>query len=163
MTINMPAFVTLSETEARAVLARHNVGRLAYTFHDHVDIEPVHYTVEGNWIYGRTSIGTKLAKLAHHPWCAFEVDDVRGLFDWESAVARGAFHLLDPETGSPDTYQRALTLLRELVPGTLSALDPVPHRNILFGIHIDEITGRAARPPGERRTTAPRAGDDEVR
>lgn len=149
-----PVFITLSETESRAVLARHHVGRLAYTFHDRVDIEPVHHVAEGEWIFGRTSPGTKLSTLLHHPWCALEVDEVRELFDWESAVVRGTFYILDPEIGSPDTYERALTLLRELVPGTLTAHDPAPHRTVLFGIHIDDITGRAARPPGEERKMA---------
>lgn len=128
------------------MLARHHVGRIAYSFHDRVDIEPIHYVVDGNWIYGRTSIGTKVATLAHHPWCAFEVDEVRDTFDWESVVAKGTFHLLDPQAGSPDAYGRAVALLRQLVPGTLGADDPAPHRIVLFGIHIDEITGRAARP-----------------
>lgn len=142
-----PEFVRLDEPEARAVLARNHVGRVAYSFRDRVDIEPIHYVVDGNWIYGRTSIGTKLATLAHHPWCAFEVDEVRDTFDWESAVVKGTFHLLDPQVGSPDAYERAVALLRQLVPGTLGADDPAPHRIVLFGIHIDEITGRAARPP----------------
>ena len=141
-----PDFRDLSEAEARAVLARHHVGRIAYSFRDRVDIEPIHYVSDGDWIYGRTSVGTKLATLAHHPWCAFGVDEVRDSFDWESAVVRGAFYLLDPETGSPDAFARALALLRELVPGTLTASDPAPHRLVLFGIHISEITGRSARP-----------------
>jgi nitroimidazol reductase NimA-like FMN-containing flavoprotein (pyridoxamine 5'-phosphate oxidase superfamily) len=141
-----PVFRTLSDAEARAILARHHVGRIAYTFRDRVDIEPIHYAADGDWIYGRTSIGTKLATLAHHPWCAFEVDEVRGLFDWESVVAKGTFYLLDPEVASPDASARALTLLRELVPGTLSAHDPAPHRTVLFRIHVNELTGRAAHP-----------------
>src|SRR5688500_557830 len=87
---------SLSETEARAVLARHHVGRIAFSFRDRVDIEPIHYVSDGDWIYGRTSVGTKLATLAHHPWCAFEVDEARDTFDWESAVVRGSFYLLDP-------------------------------------------------------------------
>lgn len=128
------------------MLARHQVGRIAYSFQDHVDIEPINYVVDGNWIYGRTSIGTKIATLVQHPRCAFEVDEVRGTFDWESAVVKGRFHLLDPQTGSADAYGRAVALLRQLVPGTFGADDPAPHRSVLFGIHIDEITGRAARP-----------------
>ena len=133
------------------MLARHHVGRIAYAYRDRVDIEPIHYAAEGDWIYGRTSIGTKLATLAHRPWCAFEVDEVRGTFDWESAVVRGSFQLLDPETGSPDAYGRAVALLRRLVPGTLTADDPAPHRVVLFGIHVAEITGRAARPSRDGR------------
>jgi nitroimidazol reductase NimA-like FMN-containing flavoprotein (pyridoxamine 5'-phosphate oxidase superfamily) len=139
-----PVIKPLEDAEARALLARHRIGRLAYSLHDHVDIEPLHYAFDGEWLFGRTSIGAKLAALVHHPWCAFEVDEVRGLFDWTSVVVKGSFHLLDPESGSPGTYARARDLLTRLIPETFSADDPVPHRSILFGIYAHEITGRGS-------------------
>jgi nitroimidazol reductase NimA-like FMN-containing flavoprotein (pyridoxamine 5'-phosphate oxidase superfamily) len=137
-----PVFRTLEDVDARSLLARHHVGRIAYSLHDWVDIEPVHYVHDGDWLYGRTAMGTKLSTLAHRPWCAFEVDEVHGLFDWTSVVVKGSFHLLDPE--SAGKYGRALELLSALIPDTFSPDDPVPHRTILFGIYVDEITGRAA-------------------
>jgi nitroimidazol reductase NimA-like FMN-containing flavoprotein (pyridoxamine 5'-phosphate oxidase superfamily) len=137
-------YATLDEAETRALLARHRVGRLAYSLHDRVDIEPVHYVYDGAWLFGRTSVGTKLSTLAHHPWCALEVDEVHGLFNWVSVVVKGSFHLLDPESGSPDAYRRALALLTEIVPETFTVDDPVPHRAILFGIYAQEITGRGS-------------------
>jgi nitroimidazol reductase NimA-like FMN-containing flavoprotein (pyridoxamine 5'-phosphate oxidase superfamily) len=140
-----PVLSRLDEADARSLLARIHVGRIAYSLHDRVDIEPVHYAYEGEWVFGRTSMGTKLATLAHHPWCAFEVDEVRALFDWSSVVVKGSFHLLDPEGGATDAYRRALSLLSALVPDTFSADDPAPQRTILFGIYIHEITGRTAR------------------
>ena len=141
-----PAFRDLTDEESRELLGRHNVGRIAYTFHDRVDIQPIHYVVSGNWLYGRTSRGEKFVTLAHNPWCAFEVDEVRGLFDWDSVVVKGHLELLDPELGSPDAYEQGLKLMSALVPGTFTALDPAPHRLILFRIHVNELTGRSARP-----------------
>lgn len=138
-------FADLSHAFAYAMLKRLHVGRLAYSLHDRVDIQPVNYVFDDGWIVGRTQVGSKLSTLTHNPWCAFEVDDVRGLFDWDSVVARGSFHILDPEQGSVDRYRRALTVLRELIPGTLTADDPAPERSILFGVHVDEMTGRSAR------------------
>jgi len=140
-----PEFRELTAEECQALLARQNVGRIAFTRHDRVDIEPINYASDGEWIFGRTSAGTKLTTLLHHPWCAFEADDVRGLFDWDSVVVKGTFYLLDPEEGSPDTYRRAQKLLQKLVPGTFSAHDPTPHRDILFGIFVHDISGRSAR------------------
>ncbi|MEO8564040.1 MAG: pyridoxamine 5'-phosphate oxidase family protein [bacterium] len=134
----------LTADECRDLLVRTHIGRLAFTLHDRVDIEPIGYVSDGEWIFGRTSKGTKLATLLHHPWCAFEADDVRSMFEWSSVVAKGTFYLLDPELGSPDTYRRAEGLLRELVPGTFSPDDPTPHRDIVFGIFINEMTGRRA-------------------
>jgi nitroimidazol reductase NimA-like FMN-containing flavoprotein (pyridoxamine 5'-phosphate oxidase superfamily) len=141
-----PQFSELTADEARALLKRLHVGRLAFTLHDRVDIEPINYASDGEWIFGRTSAGSKLTTLLHHPFCAFETDEVRDLFDWSSVVVKGTFYLLDPGLGSTDTYRRALQLLRDLLPGTFSAEDPVPQRDILFGIFVHDITGRAATP-----------------
>jgi nitroimidazol reductase NimA-like FMN-containing flavoprotein (pyridoxamine 5'-phosphate oxidase superfamily) len=139
-----PEFRELTAKECNDLLMRQNVGRIAFTRHDRVDIEPINYVSDGEWVFGRTSAGTKLTTLLHHPWCAFEADEVRGLFNWESVVVKGTFYLLDPEEGSPDTYRRAQKLLQKLVPGTFSAHDPTPHRDIIFGIFVHEISGRAA-------------------
>ncbi|MDB4899349.1 MAG: Pyridoxamine 5-phosphate oxidase-related protein [Gemmatimonadetes bacterium] len=144
-TASTPTIRSLTMEESHALLASHNVGRIAFTLHDRVDIEPINYVCEGDWIFGRTSEGTKLSTLRHHPWCAFEVDEVRGMFDWSSVVVKGAFSILDPKVGSLHTYQRATALLRGLVPGALSTDDPVPYRNVIFGIFAHEISGRTAR------------------
>ncbi len=138
-----PAFRALSAAESHALLARQHVGRIAYSFHDRVDIEPISYVYDDGWIFARTSMGAKLSSLAHHPWCAFEVDDVRGTFDWTSVVVKGSLTLLDPIT-SPGPHARATELLGALHPGMFSAADPTPQRAILIGIHVDEMTGRSA-------------------
>jgi nitroimidazol reductase NimA-like FMN-containing flavoprotein (pyridoxamine 5'-phosphate oxidase superfamily) len=62
-----PRFRELSSDESHALLASKKVGRIAFTFHDKVDIEPINYVSDGEWIFGRTSMGTKLATLLHHP------------------------------------------------------------------------------------------------
>jgi uncharacterized protein len=144
----LPIFRELTDDECRTLLARNNVGRIAFSFHDRVDIQPIHYAVSGDWLYGRTSRGGKYMALAHNPWCAFEVDEIRGLFDWESVVVKGRLELLDPELGSEDAYEEGLRLMRAMVPGSFSAVDPVPDRLILFRIHLSEISGRSARPAG---------------
>lgn len=141
-----PVFRDLTPAEARALLGRHNVGRIAYSFHDRVDVQPIHYVVSGDWLYGRTSRGEKFMTLAHNPWCAFEVDEVRDLFDWDSVVVKGHLELLDPELASPDAYEQGLRLMSALVPGAFTAIDPVPQRLVLFRVHLSEITGRSARP-----------------
>lgn len=145
--VTKPQFRDLTPEECRALLSSRNVGRIAFTFRDRVDIQPINYVSDGDWIFGRTSRGAKLSTLAHDPWCAFETDDVRDLFDWSSVVVKGTFSLLDPRVGSLHTYQQADKLLRRLVPGTFSSHDPAPHRNIIFGIFVHEITGRASEPP----------------
>lgn len=141
-----PTFRALSREQCEALLGRNNVGRLAFTFHDRVDIEPVHYVYADGWLHGRTSPGTKVATLLHHPWVAFEIDEVQGLFDWQSVIVHGVVYIPDIDGAPSDraAYSATLALIRELVPEALNQDDPTPARQVLFRIHVDEITGRAS-------------------
>jgi len=141
-----PTFRTLTRAECDALLARHHVGRIAFSFHDRVDVQPIGYVYEAGWIFGRTSEGHKLTTLEHNRWLAFEVDEVHGPFDWASVVVQGSFHRLDPDGSEHDqaTVQRAVHLLRDVVPETFTADDPAAFRTVLFRISVGEMTGRAA-------------------
>lgn len=140
-----PQFRDLTATECQELLARNKIGRIAFSFHDRVDIQPIHYVSDGQWIFARTSSGAKLATMLHNPWCAFEVDEVRDTFDWSSVVIKGTFSILDPKVGSLHTYQRADVLLRQAIPGTFTPQDPVAHRDVIIGIFARETTGRMAQ------------------
>jgi len=141
-----PVIRDLSRAECEAILARHNIGRLAFAAATRVDIEPIHYVFADGWIYCRTSRGTKTAILAHHRWAAFEVDEVEGLFDWRSVVVHGAVYFLDSDSPPVDqhSFAHGVELLRQLVPGTGTTSDPVPFRLLVLRLHLDEVTGRAA-------------------
>lgn len=143
----VPRFRVLSAKEATAVLRRNHVGRLAFVFHNRVEIVPIHYVYSGGWVYGRTSLGPKLLTLTHNQWVAFEADEIEGLFDWRSVVVHGGLYMLDAYGPPRDiaAQRRAIRLLRTLVPDTLRASDPVPFRDILFRIHANELSGRAAQ------------------
>lgn len=148
MSSMQPVFRDLGKEEAKRLLARNHVGRIAFTFHDRVDIEPIHYVFDDGWIYGRTSQGAKLTTIAHHRWVAFEVDEVRGMFDWKSVVVKGAFYLLDDESpaGPDPAFSHGVELLRGLIPETLRVNDPASFRQSVFRIHCDEMSGREAAP-----------------
>jgi uncharacterized protein len=142
-----PSIRELTRAEVEALLTRNNVGRIAYTFKDRVDIEPINYVYKDGWLYCRTSFGSKFETMAHHRWVAFEVDEIQGLFDWQSGVVHGATYVLKPD--SPGDEREAFTpgieLLKQLLPGTLEGDDPVPFRRVVFRIHLDEVTGRESK------------------
>ena len=145
-----PRIRALTAAECERLLARNAVGRIAFSFHDRVDIQPIHYVYEAGWIYGRTSEGAKLATLAHNQWMAFEVDEAEGVFDWRSVVVHGTLYFLD-EDGPPSTIatrEKAVALLKRLVPDLGTPFDPVAHRSLVFGIHVTTYTGRASRNDG---------------
>jgi len=133
----------LSRAESESLLARFWTARLAFCYHDRVDIEPIHYVYDAPWIFGRTGVGQKLLSLAHNQWCALEADDVRGVFEWESVVVHGPFYALNSNLGKHEKYDRAVEALRRLIPQTLTEDDPTPFRTVVFGVHATEIAGRA--------------------
>ncbi|HEX6629529.1 MAG TPA: pyridoxamine 5'-phosphate oxidase family protein [Gemmatimonadaceae bacterium] len=144
-----PEIRALTTRECEALLRRNQVGRIAFSFDRRVEILPIHYVYDDGWLYGRTSPGDKIAMWRHSHWVAFEVDEVRGLFDWASVVVHGALYLLRPEETEANAaeWERAVGLLRRLLPETAGMHDPVPHRNIVFRIHADHMDGRMALPP----------------
>lgn len=144
----MPTFRQLDTDECNALLAAHHVGRIAFSYHDRVDIEPIHYVHDAGWLYGRTAPGTKVRALAHNRWVAFEVDEADAAFDWRSVVVKGALYLLEPATEGPlqGEWEHAVSLLRSLMPDAFTANDPTPERDVIFRIHCDQVTGRQATP-----------------
>lgn len=146
-----PVFRDLTREESESVLACNHVGRMAFSFHDRVDIRPINYVFDETWLFGRTSPGDKLITLQHHQWVAFEVDEVTGPFDWKSVVLHGTFHRLDQAGSEVDVrlFDRGINSIRKLAPETLTEGDPVPFRTEMFGISIDTMTGRSCSTTGK--------------
>ena len=145
--VTHPTFRDLAPSDVDALLARNHVGRIAYSFHDRVDIEPISYVHADGVVYFRTALGSKLTTLAHAPWVAFEVDEVSGPFDWRSVVTHGTVYVLE-DAGSPvarASYRRAVEHLRSLVPHALDPDDPTPERTIVLRMQPESVTGREAR------------------
>ena len=141
-----PVFRELERAECDVILARNHVGRVAFSYKDHVDIEPIHYVFADGWLYGRTKYGTKLRTLAHNRWLAFETEEIDSTFEWRSVVVKGALYLLDGGGAQSDTYAQAVEIFRTFIPHAFDADDPTPDRNVMFRIHIDQVTGREATP-----------------
>ena len=149
MSAPQPRIRELDREECERILSRNRVGRMAYSYKNHVDIEPLHYVYHDGWLYGRTSHGAKLVATGNEWWpVAFEVDEVEDVFQWRSVVVHGGFYIID-EYGpnwEAASWRRGLELLRQIIPETMTEADPVPHRRVLFRIAVQEITGREAEP-----------------
>lgn len=143
-----PTFKELTEDECIALLRRHQVGRMALSHRDRIELVPIHYVYDDGWLYGRTAVGTKIETAAHNRWVAFEVDEVRDTFDWASVVVKGGLYLLrkDGSEQEQEIYEKGVSLVRRIVPEAMTENDPLPERALLFRVHVDELTGRSATP-----------------
>jgi uncharacterized protein len=149
MLASRPGDVTirdLSRDEIEETINRNRVGRIAFSFHDRVDIQPIHYIYERGWLYGRTSEGEKIYTLKHNQWIAFEIDEVNDLFDWRSIVIHGSFWIIHPQGSSraEELWAKAAKLVAQIVPGALTENDPVSFRHTLFRIAVGDAQGREA-------------------
>jgi uncharacterized protein len=142
---------SLSLDECHALLRAHYVGRLAYAYKQRVDIEPLHFVADGDWLYLRTAHGTKVAMLEHQPWVALEVDEVSALFDWRSVVVHGAVQVLDAADGHEGLakWNHAVETFRRIVPSAFGPGDPTPQRDVMLRVHVSHIEGRTATAVGD--------------
>ena len=157
-----PEFLILTAADCRAVLARNHLGRLAFFNGETVDIEPIGYALKGHWLYARSAWGAKIESLARRPFVALEVDEVDGPFDWRSVVVYGTIYEL-PLDGSDlerRGRRRAVSAIKAAMPGSFTGHDPVPERQIVYGLHIDKLAGRMARRESRARP-APRTCADQ--
>ncbi len=136
--------------EAVALLGKHHVGRVGISFHDLVRVKLANYLYSEGWIYARTELGEDLTTVRHHPWVAFEVDEVEGLYDWRVIEITGSVEILSSDFHSPDwfEFENAVSLLRSAVPQVLTADDPMPQRVQLIRMHVDNIRGQESRSTG---------------
>ncbi len=142
-----PQIREMRPAECLALLRRHAVGRMAFSFHDRVDLLPIHYVYSDGWLFARTSAGRKMTTLAHAPWVAFEVDDVQSIFDWKSVIVHGTFYTMAPNGAATEArlWEKGVASLKRLIPATGTDADPVAYRSLVFGIHIDDVSGRVSR------------------
>ena len=136
----------MTDADARALIQRNHIGRLAFSLHDRVDIEPLSYVCEGDWIFMRTSEGRKANILRHHPWVAFQVDEIRSRVNWQSVVIHGRVQSLSDDSSLPERQlrERAIAALRLIDPAATGPSDVFPHRDQVLRLHIDEVTARCA-------------------
>lgn len=153
----------LTRAEMETMLRRHHVGRIAFRDERRVDIEPISYVYEDGALYGRAAPGTRMNALAGQPWVAFEIDEIRGPFDWESVVVKGTVYLVEPVQAMPmrEHYEKALQVIRSVMPDALTDHDAAPSRTILFRIQIDEMQGRSAQPLATMAARPDKAGVHE--
>jgi nitroimidazol reductase NimA-like FMN-containing flavoprotein (pyridoxamine 5'-phosphate oxidase superfamily) len=134
----------LSRDESLALLAGHHIGRVGISFHDLLRVELAAYLYSGGWIYARTELGDDVVTVRHHPWAAFEVDEVMGIYDWRTVEAWGSVEFLSSDVHTRDWFQfeNAVRLMRGVVPQILTADDPMPQRVQLVRMHVDSVRGR---------------------
>lgn len=130
-------FEILSEQQCIELLARRNLGRIAFSGEDGPEVLPVNYAADGSVIVLRTADGSRIQDAVMH-LAAFEIDDwdPRAGVGW-SVVVKG---IAQEVTRGLDPFAAALRSLPvvPLAPGK---------RERWIAIYPSRITGRRFRLP----------------
>lgn len=142
---DLPLFRTLRKQEIEAVLARNDVGRIAFALNGTVQLLPVHYVYLNGWIYGRTAA---LNYLPGNEAVAFQVDERNPSQEWRTVVVNGRFDMV--ESGAAEQTRR---VYRKVLSRLIGVIRPAPversdltFRDQLFVIKATRVSGLASLP-----------------
>lgn len=141
----------LSPADMDDLLDRELVGRIGCCADDLVYVVPVNFAHVNGHIYGQTVEGMKVQIMRKNPRVCFEVDSLRGIFDWASVILWGTFRELEG-----DEAERARSLLlqklrrfaavhesRQLLEERFLRAPYIEGRTpVVFAIDVSERTGR---------------------
>jgi len=103
----------LDELQTDALLKQQVTGRIACHANGVTYIVPVNYVYDGNCIYGHSSNGKKIEMMRKNPEVCFEVDEIKTIFRWQSAIAWGKF---EEVTDMPERQRIMQALIHRIMP-----------------------------------------------
>ncbi|MEP7339588.1 MAG: pyridoxamine 5'-phosphate oxidase family protein [Acidobacteriota bacterium] len=150
----------LTNKECIEVLTRQVLGRLACSRDDQPYIVPMHFVYHERHLYSFATQGQKIDWMRTNPRVCVEADEIINHYYWVSVIVQGRYEeLLDTPEWKPER-ELAHDLLRHeamwwepAYVGTahLGATDElIP---IYYRIHIDQVTGRRAKPDSVEAAT----------
>lgn len=142
----------LTENQIDELVARQVTGRLGCVAEGKVYIVPVNYFYKNSTVYAHASPGRKIDMMRSNPNVCFQVDDIRSIFRWQSAILWGTYQeITDPEK----KHQAMQGIIHRLMPFSTSPSTHPSHAItsnqgdlqhkidlIVYQITITEKTGR---------------------
>ena len=140
----------LTEQECRAMLAGTNVARVACARDNQPYIVPIRVYLDGDFLYGYTTLGQKVEWMRHNPLVCLEMDELITCARWASVVVFGRYEEL------PDTfdYRGPRNVAERLFqrhpmwwePASVPLAGHDQRTRIVFRIQLCHVTGRRAVP-----------------
>ena len=125
----------LTSDQIEALLHAQVIGRIAFVDGDDVVVLPISYVYDGDRLICHSRDGQKTRAMRARPRVCFETEEVCGLTNWRSVVARGVYReLVGDEAASA----------MSLFVGKLSPLVASEHRHAPVG-SLTPSSGRGAQ------------------
>jgi nitroimidazol reductase NimA-like FMN-containing flavoprotein (pyridoxamine 5'-phosphate oxidase superfamily) len=160
----------LTKKECLEALTRLKFGRLGCSRDNQPYIVPVYFTYHETHLYSVARLGQKIEWMRANPLVSVEADDVIDHYHWTSVIVEGRYEELQD---TPERRERKLAheLLQDRPlwwqPALVTTAHVVPPKTsgpVYYRIHIDQVSGRCARPDSVEavtlrdRPTTPKVG-----
>ena len=139
----------LSAREIDELLRAEILGRIGCVANGWPYIVPVTYVYDGESVYAHSGEGMKLRAMRHEPLVCFEVEQIRSMSNWRTALLRGRYEELfsDEEERALQLLVTRLARVETSASARLTSQEDIHrregvHRPILFRIRIEDRTGR---------------------
>ena len=140
----------MTEDECRTALKQVDFGRLACVRGDQPYIVPVHFSYDGQHLYGLTTPGQKVEWMRSNPRVCLEIDEQTSQHQWLSIVVSGRYEELPDTPQYQHARAHALEILQQRTMWWEPACVPAEGRErrppIFYRVNIVHVTGRRATP-----------------
>ncbi|MBC8110630.1 MAG: pyridoxamine 5'-phosphate oxidase family protein [Verrucomicrobia bacterium] len=123
----------LNEEEIEQMLHSQVVGRIGCYAEGRVYVVPITYAYDGQYVYGYTLEGQKIAMMRQNPTICFEIDQFENMFNWKSVIMQGIFEELSGE----DQSQAASVMKNRVMPFLQEE-----HQQVIYRINLVSKSGR---------------------
>lgn len=135
---------TLTDAEARKLIAGGKVGRLGCIANGEPYVVPINYLYWDDSIYSHSLPGQKIEALRAQPRACFQIDEIQDDFAWQSVIAYGDFEEIRVPSDRTLVLNKLLARFPQLTPvESVMARDGGSPENIVFRIRLDRVTGVA--------------------
>src|SRR5512137_1296137 len=151
----------LTMKECLETLTRLKFGRVGCSRNNQPYIVPVYFAYHERHLYGVARLGQKIEWMRANPLVCIEADEILDHDHWTSVIVQGRYEELR-DTAERTERQLAHNLLQERPLWWQPSLIPTVHvvaregsTPVYYRIHIDQVSGRRARPDSVGAVTYP--------
>ena len=149
----------MTELDCRATLAAADVARLACARNDQPYIVPIDLHLDGEFLYGCTTLGQHVEWMRRNPLVCVEVDSVVGHGQWRSVVVFGRYE----ELTDNHEYEASRRIAERLFqrrpmwwePASVPLASHELRIRVVFRILVVSMTGRRAAADSAPAVAAP--------
>lgn len=151
----------MTPEDCRQMLQRENIGRLACAKGNQPYIVPIYFAYQGEYLYGFSSLGQKIAWMRANPSVCVQMDALTSGDQWLSVIVTGRYEELPDIAEWQEEVLDAYELIRKRAlwwqPSYASAVlsdSSQPPTPVHYRIHVEQVTGRRAFPGTAEATAA---------